>query len=329
MRRIVHGLRRRLGAAWSAPIRGSQAVRAATLAKADLTTGMVGEFPELQGVMGHHYARGDEGETVAGAIRDHYAPKGPSDPVPSGPVTVAVALADKLDQLAGFFAIGEKPTGSGDPFALRRAALGVARIVREHDIRMELTPLLELNARSLPAPPSGAEIYRFIKQRVRVNLLSLGLRPDVYDAVDAADRGSNLGWLFRRVRLVAAYLEEGGNGARLVASYKRASNILRIEDAIDGPHTGAVDAAALAAAAESTLFGAVERTGRALDDCVAECREDEMITALGMLAEPLDAFFDGVMVNDADPALRRNRLNLLHQVRATMDRVADFSRIEG
>ncbi len=225
-----------------APLVGADpalAARAAWLAKADLTTGMVGEFPELQGVMGRYYALHDgEDPAVADAVRDHYAPRGPSDPVPSAPVTVAVALADKLDLLAGFFAVGERPTGSGDPFALRRAALGVVRTVREGGLRLPLRPLIGLCAAALPAPPPVDDVLAFIVDRARVQLRAEGARHDVLDAVFAARRGDDLFLLLR-----ACEADRGDPAGRpewrcLVASYKRASNILRIEDAEDGPHDG-------------------------------------------------------------------------------------------
>ncbi len=184
-----------------APLVGADpalAARAAWLAKADLTTGMVGEFPELQGAMGRYYALHDgEDPAVADAVRDHYAPKGPGDAVPTAPVTVAVALADKIDLLASFFAIGEKPTGAGDPFALRRAALGIVRIIREGGLRLHLRPLIALCAASLPAPPPADEVLAFIVDRARVQLRADGARHDVLDAVFAAGGGDDLAACWR------------------------------------------------------------------------------------------------------------------------------------
>ena len=315
-----------------APLVGADpalAARAAWLAKADLTTGMVGEFPELQGVMGRYYALHDgEDPAAADAVRDHYAPKGPGDAVPTAPVTVAVALADKLDLLAAFFAIGEAPTGSGDPYALRRAALGVVRIVRERGCRLDLPRLIGLCAAALPAPPPAAAVMAFIVDRAKVQLRAEGTRHDVLDAVFAAGSGGDLATMLDLSNQVGALLDTP-DGASLLATHKRAANILRIEHAKDGPHAGEPDAALFRHAEEETLaaeLATVQGTlGHQLEsnDFVAATR------SLASLRPSLDAFFGKVTVNDPDPALRRNRLNLLHRVRATMDRVADFSRIEG
>ncbi len=305
------------------------AARAAWLAKADLTTGMVGEFPELQGVMGRYYAMHDgEDRTVANAIADHYAPKGPGDAVPVSGVTIAVALADKLDLLASFFAIGERPTGSGDPFALRRAALGIVRIIRDGGLRLNLRPLIGLCAASLPAPPPADDVLAFIVERARVLLRSEGARHDVLDAVFAAGGGDDLALLLSLSSQVGSLLGTQ-DGSSLLVAHKRAANILRIETAKDGPHDGAPDAALLRQPEEAALS---RQLGQVDDDLAIRLQTAEFTIAMRSLASlrtPLDTFFAAVTVNDPDPALRRNRLRLLHRVRATMDRVADFSRIEG
>jgi glycyl-tRNA synthetase beta chain len=336
------------------------AARAARLAKADLTTGMVGEFPELQGVMGGYYAAHDgECESVAGAIREHYAPRGPTDPAPTEPVAIAVALADKIDQLAAFFLVGEAPTGSGDPFALRRAALGVIRIIRENGLRISLLPLLDAaaiagnlsvdetvhrrtsskNQAQLTAPTriegydgtfhhTTKELLDFIADRLRVQLRAEGARHDVLSAVFAAGADDDLVRLLARTDAVAAFLISA-EGADLLAGARRAANILRIEDKKDGPHLGAVDAALLAEPAELHLFTELGAATGAVQKAVADEQFDQAMRALSQLRPALDAFFNDVTVNAADPALRANRLRLLAQVGAAMALAADFSRIEG
>lgn len=315
-----------------APMTGADpalAARAAWLAKADLTTGMVGEFPELQGVMGRYYALHDgENPAVADAIQDHYAPKGPGDAVPTAPVTMAVALADKIDIIASFFAVGERPTGSGDPFALRRAALGIVRIIRDAGLRLNLRPLITLCARSLPAPPPADDVMAFIVDRARVQLRTEGARHDVLDAVFAAGGGDDLAALLALTSQLSALLGTA-DGASLLVAHKRAANILRIENAKDGPHDGAPDPALLALPAEIDLSRHLHLVDNALAQQLRDAEFTAAMRGLASLRPHLDAFFDDVTVNAADPALRRNRLCLLHAIRATMDRVADFSRIEG
>jgi glycyl-tRNA synthetase beta chain len=349
--------------------------RAAELAKADLVTGMVAEFPELQGVMGRYYALHDhEDAYVADAIRDHYAPRGPTDPVPVAPVSIAVALADKLDQLACFFAIDERPTGAGDPYALRRAALGVIRIIRENSLRLKLLPLLDsaviaarqaagehaaglsddqvvraLNAypgavalvgagaaRRVTRPVPGTDVHvdllafdilEFLAERLRVQLRTEGARHDVLAAVFAAGADDDLTRLLRRAEAVSALLGQE-DGANLLAAYRRAANILRIEERKDGPHTDAPDSSLLAEPAETSLHRSVI-AGLAIETLVRGEKYAEAMAEMAKLRGPLDAFFDKVTVNAPEPKIRRNRLRLLNQVRTTMDRVADFSRIEG
>jgi glycyl-tRNA synthetase beta chain len=320
-------------AATIAPLVGAdpvQAARSAELAKADLVTGMVGEFPELQGVMGRYYALHDgEAVAVADAIRDHYAPRGPAEAAPSAPVAVAVALADKLDQLTGFFAIGERPTGSGDPYALRRAALGVIRIIRENGLRLHLRPLL---AAASADPPTTQAVFAFIVERLVVQLRADGARYDVLNAVFGAKgldagRDDDLVSLLERTEAVAALLGTP-DGANLLTAYRRAANILRIEERKDGPFSDSPDVDLYREAAEVDLHQALAAcavVGSLLD---AERYGPAMSTLAGLRA-PLDAYFEQVTVNATEPELRRNRLRLLAQVRSIMDQIADFSRIEG
>jgi glycyl-tRNA synthetase beta chain len=306
---------------------------AARLAKADLVTGMVGEFPELQGTMGRYYALHDgEDPLVADAIRDHYAPKGPSDAVPTADVSITVALADKLDQLVGFFAIGERPTGAGDPYALRRAALGIIRIVRENALPIHLLPVIELAAEAFQhrgvQPVPAQEVLDFLAERLRIALRAEGRRHDVLAAVFAAGADDVIPRLLSRTDAVTELLASE-NGANLLTAYRRAANILRIEQRTDGPHHGPAAPDRFRTEEEHALYGAVSEADAAIG---ARLEHDDYQAALGVLANlrsPLDAFFDKVTVNAAEAELRLNRLRLLHKVRSTMDRIADFSKIEG
>jgi glycyl-tRNA synthetase beta chain len=320
-------------AAQIAPMVGADpaaAERGALLAKADLTTGMVGEFPELQGVMGRYYALHDgEAAAVAEAIRDHYAPKGPSEPAPSAPVSVAVALADKLDLLAGFFAIGERPTGSGDPYALRRAALGVIRIIRENGLRLSLDALIAEAAVGQPEAVPAADLRDFVIDRLRVQMRADGARHDVLAAIFRAAPDDDIVRLLARTQAVSDLLGTQ-DGRDLLAGHRRAANILRIEAKKDGPFNQTVSAALLEQAAERTLNEAVDEVGPAVDNALAKEDFRAAMTELARLRIPLDDFFAKVTVNvDDNVALRRNRLFLLDRVRSTMDRIADFSQIEG
>ncbi|MCC7276181.1 MAG: glycine--tRNA ligase subunit beta [Alphaproteobacteria bacterium] len=308
---------------------------AAGLAKADLTSGMVGEFPELQGIMGRYYARHDgERDDVAAAIAEHYSPQGPGDRCPTAPIAVAVALADKIDALVGFFAIDEKPTGSKDPFALRRAALGVIRLVVENRLRLPLVRVLDgaldLYRPTLPDAPAAIAppLLDFFADRLKVHLRGEGVRHDLVAAVFALGGEDDLVRLLARVAALGAFLasEDGGN---LLTAYRRASNIVRIEEKKDGPHDGAVDVALLADGEERELAAALAAARSAVEAALA--REDfaAAMRALAGLRGPVDAFFDRVTVNAPDPALRANRLRLLSEIRATLGRVADFAQIEG
>jgi len=292
------------------------AAQAARLAKADLVTGMVGEFPELQGLMGGYYAQA-EGlpAEVAAAIRDHYKPQGPSDALPAGPVGAALALADKLDSLTGFFGIDEKPTGSRDPYALRRSALGVIRIVLEGGIRL---PLREL---------AGDDLVAFFADRLKVLLRDQGRRHDLVDAVFALG-DDDLVRIVARVEALDGFLTTE-DGVNLLAGYKRATNILKAEEKKGAMPSGPAVAMGGAPEAElalvAALAGVEPRVAQALaaEDFVAAMQ------ALSGLRGPVDAFFEQVLVNAEDPAERDNRLRLLSQVRDAMGRVADFSQVTG
>ena len=304
------------------------AAQAARLAKADLATGVVGEFPELQGVMGGYYAR-EEGlpDAVADAVRDHYKPLGPGDTVPTGPVSVAVALADKLDTLVGFFAVDERPTGSKDPYALRRAALGVIRIALENRVRFGLTTELVKHALVTGDLPTG--LIDFFADRLKVTLRDQGKRHDLVDAVFALG-DDDLVRIVARVEALDAFLATE-DGTNLLAGVKRAANILRAEAKKnpDESYEGLFDPVLASAPEESALAVAVSRARDALDYRVPAEDFAGAMTALAALRAPVDAFFDKVLVNDPDPAVRLNRLRLLSQMRDAAGQVADFSLVTG
>ena len=302
------------------------AERAAWLCKADLQTEVVGEFPEVQGLMGRYYAEAQgEDEAVAHAIEDHYKPKGPDDLVPAEPVSVAVALADKIDILTGFWAIDEKPTGSKDPYALRRAALGVIRLVLDNKIRMPLLPVFA-KAR---ADADGRDLLSFFGDRLKVQLREQGARHDLVDAVFALEGQDDLVLIVRRIEALAKFLETD-DGKNLLAGVKRATNILRIEEKKDKlEYTEAPDTALLQQAEEKELAAAIGVAKLEAD--LAIVREDfaAAMTAMAKLRPRVDAFFDKVTVNVDDVVLRANRLRLLNEIRVTTRAVADFSKIEG
>ncbi len=312
---------------------------AARLAKADLSTGMVGEFPELQGVMGRYYALNDgENTDVAEAIAEHYAPQGPNDMCPTRPVSVCVSLADKIDTLVGFFGIDEKPTGSKDPFALRRAALGVIRLIIENNLRINLAEVFAAVG-TLYEDIEGftcdsGDLLDFFADRLKVHLRGQGVRHDLIDAVFAVEkkgggREDDLVRLLARVDALKAFLDTE-DGANLLTAYKRAANILRIEEKKDGcTYNRNVDASALEQDEETALLSHLVA---AEADILKALMDENFQDAMSVLAtaRPLvDAFFDHVTVNCDDATLRENRLNLLALVRHAMDPVADFSRIEG
>lgn len=311
-----------------APIVGADPVlaeRAAKLAKADLPTEMVGEFPELQGLMGRKYAElQGESPSVAAAIEEHYKPLGPSDRVPSDPVSVAVALADKLDTLVGFWAIDEKPTGSKDPYALRRAALGVIRLVVENGVRLPLARFA-----------TDADLLSFFHDRLKVMLRDQGARHDLVDAVlgEGASGNDDLLLITRRVAALGRFLETE-DGKSLLAGYKRAANILKAEEKKDGEgaFAAAADLQLIAAAGlieEKALAVALAQATPKAEAAIAAEDYEGAMAALAELRPAVDAFFDKVTVNDPDPALRANRLKLLNQLREATRAVADFGRIAG
>ena len=301
----------------------AQAILAAHLCKADLVSGMVGEFPELQGVMGRYYALEEKLPTaIADAIGDHYAPAGPNDRCPTAPLSVVVALADKLDTLVSFWAIGEKPTGSRDPYALRRAALGIIRIVVENNIRLPLKKFFDAD-----------DLMAFFADRLKVQMREKGVRHDVVDAVFALGGEDDLVRLLARVEAVQSFLGTEA-GRNLLTAYGRAANIVRAEEKKDktlsAKIAGAPDVALMEQVEEKAVASALAEIERIVKPALQ--REDfaGAMQAFAGLRGPIDAFFEKVTVNVADkPDLRLNRLRLLNQIRATMDSVADFSRIEG
>jgi glycyl-tRNA synthetase beta chain len=328
--------------------------RAAQLCKADLVSGMVGEFPELQGLMGRYYAEAEHmNPKIAAAIEEHYKPRGQSDTVPTAPVSIAVALADKLDTLVGFWAIGEKPTGSGDPYQLRRAALGVIRIVLENDLRVRLVAHLQEHKSRLEKQNEGKpteleseagdfvefaggkvyssvmDLLSFFADRLKVHLREKGARHDLIDAVFALGGQDDLALIVRRVEALDDFLKTD-DGANLLAGVKRAANILAIEEKKDKTtYAEAYDIKLLVEKEEAALAAAIEQ---AKQDTVAALNVENFTGAMNALADlraPVDAFFEKVTVNAPDAALRANRLKLLSEIRAATLNVADFSKILG
>ena len=332
--------------------------RAAQLAKADLVSGMVGEFPELQGLMGHYYAEAAGAKPeIARAIELHYKPKGPNDTVPrvedGDAVAVAVALADKLDTLVGFWAIGEKPTGSGDPYQLRRAALGVIRIVLENDLRLPLEQAFGLSVepfklkalhdaaskpnsekrQQIPGKQTLDDLLAFFADRLKVHLREKGARHDLIDAVFSLGGQDDLALIVKRVEALGEFLKTD-DGANLLIGVRRAINIVRDEEKKDKKsYAGAYDLDKLTAKEELALAAAIESVKQ---DTAAAINVENFAGAMRALAElraPVDAFFDKVTVNVADgpdaAQLRANRLALLSEIRAATLTVADFSKIAG
>jgi glycyl-tRNA synthetase beta chain len=311
--------------------------RAAELAKADLSSAMVGEFPELQGTTGRYYAlAGGEAPEVADAIAEHYSPLGPNDRCPSAPVSVAVALADKIDTLVGFFSIGEKPTGSKDPFALRRSALGVIRLILENRLRLPLARLFHLaftigteGETWAKGNDPTAELLDFFADRLKVHLREQGVRHDLIAAVFALGSEDDLVRLLARVDALDAFLRSD-DGANLLVAYRRAANIVRIEEKKDGASYGEPpDPKLLVEPAEATLAAELENATARSGAALAREAFAEAMSALARLRGPVDEFFARVTVNCDDRSLRANRLRLLTQIRDTLNRVADFSEIEG
>lgn len=309
--------------------------RAAQLAKADLVSGMVGEFPELQGLMGRRYAEhAGTKPDIARAIELHYKPKGPSDEVPredqGDAVACAVALADKLDLLIGFWSIGEKPTGSGDPYQLRRAALGVIRILLDNDFRLPLMPVFERHARDgFGRELDCQDLLSFFADRLKVHLRDQGLRHDLIDAVFGLDDQDDLALIVKRIDALSALLETE-DGANLLAGVKRASNILGIEEKKDKTqYSGTLNAKLMQDGAEKDLAQAIDQVA---SDIKAAINVENFTGAMNAVAElrpPIDTFFDQVTVNADDANVRENRLNLLASIREATRNIADFSKIAG
>jgi glycyl-tRNA synthetase beta chain len=360
------------------------AERAARLAKADLRSAMVGEFPELQGVMGRYYAlAAGEDEAVANAASEHWRPKGESDSVPTDPVSIAVALADKIDTLTGFWWINEKPTGSKDPFALRRAALGAIRLLLDNKVRMSLVPtfvasmaklfeqlqadelgkkadavasldflptdiaddaLLRLEGKVIPADEDGKanlgryevdaneksqDLLSFFHDRLKVFLKDQGIRPDVIEACLAMPNNDDLTLLVKRAEALASFLKTD-DGTNLLQGAKRAANILAQAEAKDGvEYSFGADIKFAETDSERALFAALDAADAKIAPAMAGEDFAAAMTAMAALRAPIDAFFTDVQVNADSEILRRNRLNLLHRIRALCAGVADFSKLEG
>ncbi|UPK06142.1 glycine--tRNA ligase subunit beta [Bradyrhizobium sp. 170] len=324
-------------AAEIAPLVGAdveKAKRAAHLAKADLLTEVVGEFPELQGLMGKYYAQAQgEDASVAAASEEHYKPQGPADRVPTDPVSVAVALADKIDTLAGFWAIDEKPTGSKDPYALRRAALGVIRLIVENTLRLPILNVAKSSMVGLPATGDAqklpGDLLSFFADRLKVQLRDQGARHDLVDAVFSLGGQDDLLLVVRRVEALGKFLDTD-DGKNLLAGTKRASNILAIEEKKDKrTFDGAPDAGLYNLPEEKALASAIDQVK---SEARAAVQKEDFATAMSAMAKlrpAVDAFFDKVKVNDDEPKVRENRLKLLNEIRAATRAVADFSKIEG
>ncbi|MBX9710510.1 MAG: glycine--tRNA ligase subunit beta [Xanthobacteraceae bacterium] len=333
-----------------APLVGAdveKTMRAAKLAKADLLTEVVGEFPELQGLMGKYYALAQgEDASVAQASEDHYKPQGPNDRVPTDPVSIAVALADKIVSLSGFWAIHETPTGSKDPFALRRSALGVIRSIVDHGSRLKLLPILEkelslwLNtlvprvhnytAEQMSAVPksSAADLLNFFADRLKAQLREQGARHDLVDAVFALEGQDDLLMIARRVEALGKFLDTD-DGKNLLAGTKRASNILRIEEKKDGKaYAAAPEPALYKLDEEKKLVAAIAQVKAEASAAVAKEDFAAAMSAMAKLRPAVDAFFDKIKVNDDDAAVRENRLKLLSEIREATRAVADFSKIQ-
>ncbi|MFN3075689.1 MAG: glycine--tRNA ligase subunit beta [Alphaproteobacteria bacterium] len=304
--------------------------RAVRLCKADLSTGMVGEFPELQGVMGRYYALHDrEPSEVAEAIAEHYSPLGPGDTCPTRPVSVIVSLADKIDTLVGFWSIGEKPTGSKDPFALRRAALGVIRLIVENGLRLALLDVFDGAGGTRDGQPGiSRDLLDFLADRLKVHLREKGVRHDLVSAVFSLGDQDDLVRILARVAALDRFLRTD-DGANLLVAYRRAGNIVRIEEKRDGASYRAVaDPSLLIQDEERVLVTRLDEIEPAVAMAVREERFDDAMAILSKLRSPVDGFFENVTVNCNESELRKNRLRLLARIGAAMEAVADFSKIE-
>ena len=312
-----------------APIVGCDAdivEKAALVAKADLSSEMVYEFPELQGLMGRYYAlEAGMGKDIAAACEDHYSPLGPSDDVPTAPVSVAVALADKLDMLTGFWAIDEKPTGSKDPFALRRAALGVIRLIMENQLTLPLAAMLK------PADvgAGAVDLLGFIQDRLKVFLRDQGIRHDVIDACIAMSGSDDLALLAKRAQALQLTLATD-DGENLIQGFKRANNILSQAEEKDGvEYSYGADVKLAESDAEKALFAALDVADAQIKPAMEAQDFSTAMAALSILRGPIDLFFDAVKINADSAMIRRNRLNLLSRIRTTCLSVADLSKLEG
>ena len=312
-----------------APVVGADAAEAelaAKVAKCDLSSEMVYEFPELQGIMGRYYAKSARlSDAVADACRDHYSPLGPSDDVPTEAVSVAVALADKLDTLTGFWAIDEKPTGSKDPFALRRAALGVIRLILSNGLTVKLSDVIA----KANAGADAADLLSFFHDRLKVFLRDEGIRHDVIDACLAMDGSDDIALLVKRARALQDMMgtEDGTN---LLQGYKRASNILSQAEDKDGvEYSFGADVKFAEGDAEKALFAALDTAEAAIAPAMKAEDFAAAMSAMASLRAPIDGFFEAVQVNSENEIIRRNRLNLLSRIRTICTSVADLSRVEG
>jgi glycyl-tRNA synthetase beta chain len=327
-------------AAEIAPLVGAdaeKAKRAAKLAKADLLTEVVGEFPELQGLMGKYYALAHgEDASVAAASEEHYKPQGPADRVPTDPVSIAVGLADKISTLVGFWIEDEKPTGSKDPYALRRAALGVIRLIISNNLRLPLWPVLRREwgeyaqrGRRVGEPDETiADLVNFFADRLKVQLREQGARYDLVDAVLALEAQDDLLMIVRRVEALGTFLDTD-DGRNLLAGTKRATNILLIEEKRDKrTFAGAPDPSLYKLDEEKTLAKAIEQVKAEASAAIANEDFAGAMSVMAKLRPAVDAFFDKVKVNDDDPGVRENRLKLLNEIRAATRAVADFSKIQ-
>ena len=321
-----------------APLVGADADmahQAATVAKADLRSAMVGEFPELQGLMGMYYAKAAGlPDAVAHAARDHYSPLGPTDTVPADPVSIAVALADKIDTLTGFWAIDEKPTGSKDPFALRRAALGVIRLILSNALRLDLRALRQIGDSAIPAVLKSGEgnddsLLSFFHDRLKVFLKDQGIRHDLIDACLAMPGHDDLTLLVKRAEALAAFLKTE-DGPNLLAGFKRANAILSQAEAKDGvEYSYGADLKFAETDVERALFTALDHTEATITPAVQAEDFAAAMSAMATLRAPIDAFLDATQINTDNAILRRNRLNLLHRIRAICSGVADLTKVEG
>ena len=298
------------------------AEKAARLAKADLSSEMVYEFPELQGLMGRYYieASGEDAQ-IAAAAEEHYAPLGPSDDVPTAPVSITVSLAEKLEKLNGFWSIDEKPTGSKDPFALRRAALGIIRIAIENDLSISLNTVM---------PTEHAEdLLSFFHDRLKVYLKDQGIRHDIIDACIAMDGNDDINLLVKRARALSETLKTD-DGKNLIQGFKRANNILSQAEAADGvEYSYGADVKFAETDEERSLFGALDTSEVKIKPAMEAQDFASAMSAMATLRTPIDAFFEAVQINADNPTVRRNRLNLLSRIRTVCSSVADLTKIEG